>query len=415
MPSSDDNFLRREALLFLPGAAFPSFASLKSVYEPAICTVLSALSSSVRGTTRSAILDIAVAVSDLPAPDPQLRIRSFDSLQRLLANTYRLVGVSSVKQSIDLDSPGGIDARVFFVKHHEKPIELQRLESPQIGPVVSLASLAASGFSWECVYSIDSPQGDALLLAFKEAREQISPLGKRISFQKLPATLDIEPLDLSIETGTKHFTPHYSVAVGGTFDHLHTGHKLLLTATVLALDPYVGQSPQKRRIVTIGITGDEMLVNKKYSEFLESWEERWRGVWAFLQSIVTFSSDCAQIKFERLSNPGPNGKRVIVSIGANLEFRIVQISDPFGPTITDEDITALVVSKETRSGGKSVNDEREKNGWAKLEVFEVDVLDMSEEAEGAKGDASAETFESKISSTEIRRHRMKLAKSSHSL
>ena len=36
----------------------------------------------------------------------------------------------------------------------------------------------------------------------------------------------------------------------------------------------------------------------------------------------------------------------------------VQIFDPFGPTISDPDLQCLVVSEETRSGGKAVNEER---------------------------------------------------------
>nr|KMM68497.1 pantetheine-phosphate adenylyltransferase family protein [Coccidioides posadasii RMSCC 3488] len=397
--AGDGNNLRHEALLLLPGATFPSFAALKLAYEQAISTALLALSSSVKRSRRSAILDIAVAVSGPSLPDAELRTKSFDRLQRLLASIYRLVGVVGVKRSVDLDGPGGVDARIFFVDcTHGKPIESQTSGPPQIGPVVDLASLAAAGRSWEHIYSVDSPQGDEFL---RDLREAIAPsLGNQLKIRKLPGTSGARSLALHVDRTTTHSTPHYSVAVGGTFDHLHTGHKLLLTATVLPLDPYVAQSPQKRRIVTIGITGDEMLVNKKYAEFLESWEERWR--------------DRSQIKFERISDPGPNGQRVIVLVGSSLEFRFVQIADPFGPTITDEDITALVVSKETRSGGKSVNDEREKKGWATLEVFEVDVLDLSE-AEAGTGETSAENFESKISSTEIRRRRMNVAKGSPSL
>ncbi|EFW17806.1 conserved hypothetical protein [Coccidioides posadasii str. Silveira] len=413
--AGDGNNLRHEALLLLPGATFPSFAALKLAYEQAISTALLALSSCVKGSRRSAILDIAVAVSGLSLPDAELRTKSFDRLQRLLASIYRLVGVVGVKRSVDLDGPGGVDARIFFVDcTHGKPIESQTSGPPQIGPVVDLASLAAAGRSWEHIYSVDSPQGDEFL---RDLREAIAPnLGNQLKIRKLPGTSGAQSLALHVDRTTTHSTLHYSVAVGGTFDHLHTGHKLLLTATVLPLDPYVAQSPQKRRIVTIGITGDEMLVNKKYAEFLESWEERWRGVWEFLQSVVDFSSpsDRSQTKFERISDPGPNGQRVIVLVGSSLEFRFVQIADPFGPTITDEDITALVVSKETRSGGKSVNDEREKKGWATLEVFEVDVLDLSE-AEAGTGETSAENFESKISSTEIRRRRMNVAKGSPSL
>ena len=179
------------------------------------------------------------------------------------------------------------------------------------------------------------------------------------------------------------------------------------------MDPRPSQHSSDRTTITIGITGDELLVNKKYAEVLESWEERWQGVWDFLQSIVDFTPPgSGDIKVERVSNPGPNGKYVVVTISPALDFRFVQISDPFGPTITDKDITALVVSKETRSGGKAVNDERQKKGWPLLDVFEVDVLDLTDESSAPEGGVSSESFEAKISSTEIRRRRMNLAKGS---
>src|SRR5271155_5418504 len=50
------------------------------------------------------------------------------------------------------------------------------------------------------------------------------------------------------------------------------------------------------------------------------------------------------------------------------------INNPFGPTVTDAAITALVISAETRAGGTAVNDRRRAQGWAPLDIFEVDVL-----------------------------------------
>ena len=51
-----------------------------------------------------------------------------------------------------------------------------------------------------------------------------------------------------------------------------------------------------------------------------------------------------------------------------------------------------------------MNDKRAEKGWAELEVFEVDVLDAEPgDGEEEEGQAAKETFESKISSTELRR------------
>lgn len=68
----------------------------------------------------------------------------------------------------------------------------------------------------------------------------------------------------------------------------------------------------------------------------------------------------------------------------------MEINDPFGPTITNEQISALVVSTESAKGGDAVNVKRAEMGWKELEVFTVDVV----EGEGEGG---------KMSSTDIRR------------
>lgn len=201
---------------------------------------------------------------------------------------------------------------------------------------------------------------------------------------------------------------HKSVAVGGTFDHLHIGHKLLLTATILAAEPSDPSSQTKMpRLITVGITGDELLVNKKYGAVVESWATRQQRTAEFIESILVFHPDIASIqKTESIDQPGPNGKVVRVTYGDDITINYTQISDPFGPTITDENITALVISGETRAGGKAVNDKRLEKGWKALEVFEVDVLDAGvglDDTEAQPQQQDKQSFESKISSTEIRR------------
>ena len=121
---------------------------------------------------------------------------------------------------------------------------------------------------------------------------------------------------------------------------------------------------------------------------------------------MDFSPEKKSPQIERAFAPGPNGKTVLVRIQPNLAFEFVEISDPFGPTITEENLGAIVVSKETHSGGAAVNEERVKKGWKGLAVFEVDVLQSGEAATAT----DLEGFESKISSTDIRRRRVHLAK-----
>ncbi|KAK2761357.1 hypothetical protein FQN54_001879 [Arachnomyces sp. PD_36] len=400
------------ALLVLPTAP-SSFDSLKTAYLSALTAVLSDLAQSVQGTDKIATLEIAAITPGLLSPHTQPRTRLFDALQKFLAGIYKLIGIVGAKEAIELDTPGGVDARVFFLDYNnsQPPLtEAVENNAPLQGPIIDLQSLAACSRKWSTVYIVQNQDSETLLTEFT------SSLKARTGSEHIPAVRRLAGGTASEESNvhagnpTDQMSPHYFVAVGGTFDHLHAGHKLLLTATALAADPYQHQSSSGQGIMTIGITGDELLVNKKYAEYLESWEARWQRVSNFLESIIDFSPprDKATAGIERVSKPGPNGQYVRIRVTPSLDLKFVQISDPFGPTITDESISALIVSKETRSGGKAVNDEREKKGWRKLDVFEVDVLDFG----GVEGEtnASAEAFASKISSTDIRRRQMNMAK-----
>lgn len=395
------------ALLLLPAPPSPAVRRLRDAYGPALSQVFSRLSRALDGSNRIGVLDIAVAIPGILSADYQPRARVFASLQRLLASLYTLVGAVSAAQDLELDGPGGIDTRIFFVDDESSPAQASSITGncPLQGPIIDLRTLASCQRAWDDVYVLDTREGQQLassFLSYAKSKPCTSVPGGHTSTSS-------ESIVTPLEAQSK---PHHSVVVGGTFDHLHIGHKLLLTATALALDPYGGQTTGRReRLLTVGVTGDELLVNKKFAEFLESWEERRQSTASFLSAIIDFTPPEDRVRdIQRASDPGPNGKWVLVKVTPDLHVKLVQISDPFGPTITDENISALVVSKETRSGGKAVNDERAKKGWAPLEIFEVDILQAGEVEEEV--DASAESFESKISSTDIRRRRMNMAKGS---
>ncbi|EER45224.1 pantetheine-phosphate adenylyltransferase [Histoplasma capsulatum var. duboisii H88] len=406
-----------EALLLLPCTLSNSFASLKAAYQPALSIILAELSSPIKGTSGKAVLDIAITARGLAVPESAPRRRAFVHLQQLLASFYRLLGVTSVAQSVELDGPGGVDARVFFLDDSGNGNDDNGLGhgNSQMGPIIHLTDMVVSGRSWETVFSLETREGDMILSALTTTAKRQGLSNPVSTIRRLPGIPELQMPTNIFEQPDLHPRRHYSVAVGGTFDHLHVGHKLLLTATALVIDAVPSGPEPIQRTITIGITGDELLVNKKYAEYLESWDDRWQGVWTFMESIIDFSppfadraaTQMATTKIEHVHYPGPNGKYVRVRVSSDLDIKFVQISDPFGPTITDEAISALVVSKETRSGGKAVNDEREKKGWSKLEIFEVDVLDSS--AAEIQGEA-VDNFETKISSTEIRRRQMNIAK-----
>jgi phosphopantetheine adenylyltransferase len=320
----------------------------------------------------------------------------------LVAGLYKLLCVISAQQSIDAEDAEGVDPRVLLLAYPrdgkliQTPVEAVAEEELQ-GPVLDIHTLARCPRKWETVYSVESERGEQLLKHFLSAGQS-----ERNVTRVRGGIVQVSPEHASgAKTDTDPSRHHLAVAVGGTFDHLHIGHKLLLTMFAFVLDRNPASADaQGPRSLTVGITGDELLKNKRYAEFLESWRDRRQATHDFLSSLLYFGPETdSRIRTEELTEPGPNGHAVHVRYPSELVVKYVEIWDPFGPTITDESISALVISGETRSGGKAVNDKRSEKGWAPLEVFEVDVLDASEE------EKLDETFQSKLSSTEIRRIR----------
>ncbi|PYH47339.1 putative pantetheine-phosphate adenylyltransferase [Aspergillus saccharolyticus JOP 1030-1] len=396
------------ALLLLPPPPAAEFDQLKYAYEIILSTVCSTLHLKLEGTDRVATLDVALSLPGLLAPSSRPRTRAFASLQSILEGIYRLIGIVCIEHRIELDMPGGIDARVILLDCDVARSTEKNPAVPRDGPIVDLRTLAESGRPWNSVYYPDNQIGLNLAASFSSFYPPVAELKSPGSglLHAIPDAPHWTPSESVMTlTALNEATAPYTVAVGGTFDHFHIGHKLLLTATALVLQPAEDADAGKERVLIVGVTGDELLVKKKYPEFLESWEERCHSTGAFLTAIMDFRAPgTSKPQLEKALEPGPTGKSILMKIRPDLVFRLVEIKDPFGPTITEEDIGALVVSKETRSGGAAVNDARTRKGWAPLAVFEVDVLHTTEVPPD-----DAEDFASKISSTDIRRRRMEKA------
>ena len=380
-------------LLLSPPPWPPSHEALRAAYHDALTSTLQQIAGQIRTATVGAGLDIAATVPLLHEYPDAIRSSLYPPIQALVAGIYKLICVIAARERINVEDTEGIDVRVLLVAHPRNQSDSK--SDPAItgdipGPVITLKTLVQSQREWRSVFAMEGEQGEKLL------REFITSQDSRVKIQRVSGGPVQKSADESISDDRSRKL-HTAIAVGGTWDHIHIGHKLLLTMFAFLAQPR--QSGQT--VLTIGITGDELLKNKKYAELLESWHERQLSIRNFLIQILDFRPISEAIfKEQEIFNPGPNGHAVLFEMNSKLVFNLVEINDPFGPTITDEEISALIVSGETRSGGKAVNDKRAEKGWHNLEVFEVDVLDPTEATQGTSTTESA--FEAKLSSTAVR-------------
>lgn len=121
------------------------------------------------------------------------------------------------------------------------------------------------------------------------------------------------------------------VAVGGTFDPLHDGHKALLMKAV---------ELSRNGELLVGLTSDEMSRNKAHD--VSDYQSRYDAVMRFIQ------------------------KQGIAPV-------IVRLDDPYGPTIHD-DFDYLVVSPETHPIGLKINKIRREKKLGQIEIVLVDYV-----------------------------------------
>jgi pantetheine-phosphate adenylyltransferase len=124
------------------------------------------------------------------------------------------------------------------------------------------------------------------------------------------------------------------VAVGGTFDELHRGHKTLL---VKAFE--IGEH------VLIGLSSYDLVSKMSKPHVTASYEEREAGVRGWLKDL-----------------------------GLQDSAEIVPLFDAFGSTINDAKIGALVVSEETRPTAEKINVRRKDAGLPLLEIVTISMV-----------------------------------------
>ncbi|KAL8690645.1 MAG: hypothetical protein Q9218_003959 [Villophora microphyllina] len=382
-----------------------TFKGIKSLYASVITLVLRKAADISSSFSATLILDVAIPYPAIGNSRPF----PYSDLQNLLSRVYTLICMLCTEYSIDVQYGNDVDVRVLLIKDpirdgsdgSKSTVD----DGAHVGSFTSLQQLACCGRPWQRVCTMEREESEILLQLFLRLRNpSVNSDRSGMIIERFP-TAGTFPTDIDVSLPQTHEegsrVHHSSVAVGGTFDHLHSGHKLLLSTTASVLDQTEGPKSGSNPTITVGITGDELLINKKFREHLEGWNQRQAAVQSFLLAFLGFNAPSKQNCSIHEVEEGRQQRTVYNLLPSGVAIRYVEIFDACGPTITDESISALVLSGETRAGGKAVNEKRAEKGWAPLDIFEVDVLDPSPEG-GDTAKQQSQEFQNKISSTQIR-------------
>lgn len=119
-----------------------------------------------------------------------------------------------------------------------------------------------------------------------------------------------------------------NVWTGGTFDHFHRGHKDLLD-----------KGFEVSEFVTIGITTNELVKDKKYREFIQNLEERKRAVSDYLDRCY-----------------------------GNERYRFVINDSIYTQAVFNPELEANIICFKTKHHGRNINKMRVERGIAPLEL-----------------------------------------------
>jgi len=125
-----------------------------------------------------------------------------------------------------------------------------------------------------------------------------------------------------------------TVAVGGTFDEFHKGHRVLIMKAF-----EVGKQ------VLIGLSSDEFVKRLNKPHATASYKQRLEELKAFLQ------------KHDFLNRA-----------------RIIPLNDVYGVTLSKGCVDILIVSKETETTAVKINEERKKVGLSPLHIVVIDMV-----------------------------------------
>lgn len=129
--------------------------------------------------------------------------------------------------------------------------------------------------------------------------------------------------------------PYQKVAVGGTFDRLHRGHRHILEQAFA-----LGEE------VVIGVTSDEFIANKELVGLIQPYNQRIEQLEYWLGEHNCFG-----------------------------RYQIVTLKDIYGTTIEDTTLQAIVVTQESLAGAEAINNERLTKDLEPLVIVAIDLLD----------------------------------------
>eukprot|EP01133_Synstelium_polycarpum_P003516 gene3516-4017_t len=125
------------------------------------------------------------------------------------------------------------------------------------------------------------------------------------------------------------WTPPFLAGVlGGTFDRIHPGHKVLLTMAGMLCSEYM----------EVGVTDNSILRSKKYFELIAPFAERSNITKQFLHAV----------------NPG-------------VEYNMLRLLEPYANTCTSTRLQTIIISPETFKTAMYINEKRRESGLVPLE------------------------------------------------
>lgn len=398
MPPTTPTTPSKPCWLLLLSAAAPQISvdAFRAAYGPPLALALRKASYFSPIT-----MDIALLYDPFISYIDQAPSTIYYEFQKILALMYWLLCIISTEESIDVQYDNGVDTRVVLfrtIQTADTEATRQKLDLQDYS--IDLEALASCRRPWTRILFDGGESGDVVSADFRRIRKN-TDYEPQAGFEELPRgssiNKSVDHPSFGAEPSKQLLHSHYSVAVGGTFDHLHAGHRLLLTIAALLIN--FRDDPQRERSITVGISGDALLQTKQYTEEMMDWNARQLSVREFLLGLLEMCQSSEKLKSSLCSSSAAGSRSVHDEFESGLMIKYAELSDPYGPTVTDKSISALVISRETRAGGKAVNDKREANGWSPLEIFEVDVLG----AESGTDNREEQNFKEKISSTDIRR------------